>query len=228
MLYVLLWGECSFLLEILPYSRTLPESSPTCWQLDHLETILRAVVMFSNSAWRAEEKAASTTDCRDGWGSGDAAPYQSPAMCAVMSVQETASDRDGVQLESTGKLQAVGNYTWIANEMLFYRSYKPIFFLRDNSSFFLSLSPNYCAPALTSTQSEKAIQADQTGTLQFQADYWQYEINFKGEVSVCLMSNAGGMWLVLQHSISCMGKACRPGHKSSEKLFTDFNRAVLQ
>ncbi|TRZ12760.1 hypothetical protein HGM15179_014350 [Zosterops borbonicus] len=47
-----------------------------------------------------------------------------------------------------------------------------------------------CFNLLTCTQSEKAIQADQAGTLQFQADYWQCEINFKGEVSVCLMSNA--------------------------------------
>lgn len=98
----------------------------------------------------------------------------------------------------------------------------------DKSFFSFPKSPNYCAPVLTSIQSEKAIQADQTGTLQFQAHYWKYEINLKGEVSVCLISNAGGMWLVLQCSMSCTGKACRPGHKRGEKLFTDFKQSVLQ
>lgn len=222
MLYGHLWGECSFLLKILTYSRKRCQKSLPCadnwiiwrpfWELWWCSLTLSG---------RAEEKAGSSTDCRDGLDSGEAPLHQSPTMCAVMG--------GGVQLECTGKLQFVGNYIWLANKMLFCRSFKPIVFLMDNSFFPPPRkSPNYCAPALTSTQSEKAIQADQTGTLQFQGNYWKYEINFKGEASVCLISDAGGIWLVLQCSMSCTGKACRPGQKRREKLFTDFKQSVLQ
>lgn len=81
-----------------------------------------------------EEKAAGTTDCRDGQDSGDTPPYQTSSVHAVMSNEEGAVPSKqllvggGVGLGCTGKLQVIGNYPWLTNKMLLCGPFKPKLF----------------------------------------------------------------------------------------------------